>query len=67
MGEAVEDGAGEALRSEHFCPLVERQVRGDDDRAALVTLGDDLEQELGAGLAEGDEAEFVDDQQNEPS
>jgi hypothetical protein len=63
VGQAVENGAGEALRAEDLGPFVEGQVRGDDDRAALVALGDDLEEQLGAGLAERHEAEFVDDQQ----
>ena len=44
VGQAVEDGARQALRSEDLGPFVEGQVRGDDDRAALVALGDDLEQ-----------------------
>ena len=63
MCQAIEDGAGEALRSEDLGPLVEWQVRGDDDRPALVALGDDLEEQLGAGLREWYEAEFIDDQQ----
>ena len=49
VGEAIEQGAGKALGSEHRGPLVERQVAGDDDRAALVALAEDLEQQLGAG------------------
>ena len=63
MGQAVQNGAGEAFRAEDLGPFIEWQVGGDDDRAALVALGDDLEQQLGAGLAERNEAEFVDDQQ----
>ena len=31
VGQAVEDGAGQALRAEDLGPLVEGQVRGDDD------------------------------------
>ena len=60
VGQAVQDGAGEAFRSEHFGPFVEGQVGCDDDGAALVALRDDLEEQFGAGLAEGDEAQLVD-------
>ena len=63
MGQTVQNGASKAFRAEDLCPLVEWQVRGDDDRAALVALGDDFEEQLGAGLAERDESQFVDDQQ----
>ena len=55
--------AGEALRTEDLGPFVEGQIGCDDDGAALVALGDDLEEQLGAGLAEGDKAQLVDDQQ----
>ena len=63
VGQSVEDGAGQALCSEDLGPFVERQVGCDDDGAALVALRYDLEEQLGAGLAEGDEAQLVDDQQ----
>ena len=62
MGEAIEDSAGKTLRSEDLGPFVEGQVRGDDDRAALVALRDDLEQEFGPGLGERNEAELVDEE-----
>ena len=48
VGEAIEQGAGEPLGAKHAGPLVERQVAGHDGRAALVTLAEDLKQELGA-------------------
>jgi hypothetical protein len=63
VGQAVEDGARQALRSEDLGPFVEGQDRSDDDRAALVALRDDFEEPFGAGLAEGNEAQLVDDQQ----
>ena len=40
-------------------PLIERQVGGDDGRATLIALAEDLEQELGAGWRERDITEFV--------
>src|SRR6516165_11344964 len=50
-------------RPEHTGPLVERQIGGDNDGAALVTLAEDLEQELRTGRRQGDVTELVDDQQ----
>ena len=62
MGEAIEERAGEALGAEHLGPFVERQIGGDQGRAPLVALAEHLEQQLGAGLGQRHEAEFVDDQ-----
>jgi hypothetical protein len=47
-------GVGEDLD-----PFAEKQVGGDDQRAALVALGDDLEDELGGSFGQGQLAEFV--------
>ena len=63
MSEPVEQRAGEALRSEHGGPFVKRQVRGDDSRAAFVTLREDVEQQFGAGARERHITQLVDDQQ----
>src|SRR6266705_2188512 len=63
VGEPIEQRAGQPLGPEHAGPLVERQIAGDEGGAALVTLAEDLEQELRAGRRQGDIAEFVDDQQ----
>src|SRR5262245_66464793 len=63
VGQAIEQRAGQSLGSEHASPLVERQIGGDNDGAALVTLAEDLEQELRAGCRQRDTAEFIDDQQ----
>jgi len=41
--------ASQALGGEHARPLVEGQVAGDDNRAALIALAEDLEQQLGTG------------------
>ena len=54
--------AGEALGAEHLGPFVEGQIGGDQGRAPLVALAEHLEQQLGAGLRQRHEAEFVDDQ-----
>ena len=62
VGEAIEERAGEALGAEHLGPFVEGQIGGDQGRAPLVALAEHLEQQLGAGLRQRHEAEFVDDQ-----
>ena len=66
MNEAVQQGAGQSLRAEDLGPLIEGQVGGDQDRPPLVSLAEDLEEELRAGLGERDEAKLVDDEQLEP-
>ena len=40
-------------------PFAEGQVGGDDDRGLLVEAADQVEQQLAAGLGEGQIAEFV--------
>src|SRR6202166_3229971 len=59
----IEQRAGQPLGPEHAGPFVERQIAGDDGGAALVSLAEDLEQELRAGRRQRHVAEFVDDQQ----
>ena len=63
MGETVEQCPGQALGAEGLGPFVEREVGGDERGAPLVALRDQLEQKLGAGLAQRHEAQLVDDQQ----
>jgi len=63
VGEAVEQGSGEAFRAEDLGPLLEGQIRSDQCRAPFVALAEHLEEQLGARLGERHEAELVDDQQ----
>ena len=63
VSEAVEQCAGQAFGGEHAGPFIERQIAGDDDRAAFVTLAEGLEQQLCARRRERDIAQFVDDQE----
>ena len=56
VGEAVQQSPGQAFRAEYLRPLIERQVGGHQDRAPLVALAEDFEQQLGAGLRERHEA-----------
>ena len=63
VGETVEQRPGQALGAEGPGPFVEGEVGGDEGGAPLVALRDQLEQKLGAGLAQRHEAQLVDDQQ----
>ena len=45
---------------------LERPVRADGQGAAFVGAGDEPEQQLGAGVVERGEAEFVEDDQVDP-
>ncbi len=49
VGEPVEQGAGEPLRSQDGCPILEGEVRGDDGRAPLAALREGLEEQRGSG------------------
>ena len=64
-GESVQQCAREPLRAEDLRPLVEGKVGGDEYGPSLVALAYDLEEELSPGLGEGNEAQFVDDEQLE--
>ena len=62
--DAVEEGGGEGgVVVEDGGPVFEGLVGGQDDRAAFVALADDLEEQVGAALVDGQIAQFVDDQQ----
>ena len=62
-GDAVEQRAGEALAGEDGGPFLEGQVGGDDGGAVLVAPAEDVEQELAAGLGQGDVSELGDEVQ----
>ena len=61
MGQAIEHGGGHFSVAEDLRPIGEGEVRGYDDRGVFVELADEMEQQLRAGLAERQIAEFVDD------
>ena len=61
MGEAVEQRGGHLGVAEDARPFAEGEVGGDDDRGLLVEPADQVEQQLAAGLGEGQIAEFVED------
>ena len=63
VGDAVDDGFGEAGVGEDLGPFAEGQVGGDDQAAAFVALADDLEDELGGAFGQVQVSELVKDHQ----
>ena len=60
----IQDGGGQgAVIVEHLGPLLKRPVGGDHDRALFIAQADDLEEEIGPRLVNGEVAEFVEDEQ----
>ena len=62
MGQPVEQRASHPFGAEDLGPFVEGQIRGHARRCVLVALGEDLDQQLGAGLRQRDVAELGHDQ-----
>jgi hypothetical protein len=58
--ETVEHGCRHFGVAENLGPVGKGEVRRDEDRGVLVELADEVEEELAAGLAEWQVAEFVD-------
>ena len=48
----IQQRGGHALALEDLVPLTEGEVAGDQQAATLVTLGEDLKEQLGSGAAE---------------
>ena len=65
MGEPVEKRGGHLGVAEDARPFAEGEICGDDDRSALVELADQMEEQLAAGLSEGQIAEFVENDEVE--
>ncbi len=53
VGEPVEQRGGHLGVAEDGRPFAEGEIGGDDDRGAFVEAADQVEQELSAGLREG--------------
>src|SRR3954465_438658 len=67
MSEAIEKRRGHlGVAGEDTRPFAEGEVGGDDDRGALVEPRDQMEEQLAAGLGEGQIAELVEDDEVEP-
>src|SRR5450755_2236632 len=61
VGEPVDDGLRESGVWEYLGPFSERQVGGDDQAGAFVSLGEDLEDELGGAVGQRQVAQLVAD------
>jgi hypothetical protein len=61
--ESVEEADGGGVLGQEAAPLVEGPVAGDAERAAFAGGGDEPEQQLGAGVVERREPDFVDQEQ----
>jgi hypothetical protein len=65
MQKAVEECRGErAVVVEYFGPVLIHAVRRNYDGASLIPLADDLEEQVGAMLVDGEIAEFINDEQS---
>ena len=66
VGQTVEQGCGHLGVAEDGRPFAEGEVGGDDDQGALVEPAHEVEEQLPAGLGEGQVAEFVEDDEVAP-
>jgi hypothetical protein len=67
VGLTIEERGGEFLvAGKDGDPFRETETRGDHGGAALVAVGDQIEEQLAADAIEGHEAELVDDQHLDP-
>ena len=66
VGDPVNDRLREARVGEHLGPIAERQVRGHDQRSALVSLADHLEHQLRGAVREGQIPQLIEQQDLDP-
>ena len=63
MRKSVQERRRHPLALEDLLPFAERQIARHQKTGALVTVGEDLEQQVGAGATERQVAQFIADQQ----
>ena len=61
MGQPVEECRRHLGVAKDAGPFAKSEIGGDNDRGSLVDPADQMKQELSAGLREGQESEFVED------
>jgi len=66
MGQAIQQSAGQTLRTEDAGPFVKRQIAGDQCRVLFIATAERLEQQLRPDGGKGHITEFIDDQQIHP-
>ena len=62
MGQAVQERGGHFGVTEDGGPFAEGEVGGDDHGGSLVKFADEVEQQLAAGLSEGEIAQIEHDE-----
>ena len=65
MGETIEQSRRHFGVAEHARPFAEGEIGGHDDRCSLIEPADEMEEQLPAGLREGQVSEFIEDQEVE--
>jgi hypothetical protein len=61
MNEAVEDGIGQRRVVEEGVPMFDGKLAGDECRAAVIAVIEDLEEVAFSSFSKWDESEIVDD------
>jgi hypothetical protein len=65
MREPIEQRGGHLGIAEDGRPFAEGEIGGDDDGCALIEAADEMEEQLAAGVGEGQIAEFIKDDEVE--
>jgi hypothetical protein len=63
MDEPVDQRRGQSIVVNHSVALSEFEVRGDDHASTLLTVGCNLEQDLGRVTMQGQKAQIIHDEQ----
>jgi len=65
VSDPVQKGSGESLGAKDLRPFFEGQVCGQHEAMMLIGLADDLEEQFGSCLGEGNISEFINHQEME--
>jgi len=65
VSEPVKQCAGEPLGAKDLDPFLESQVGGHHEAVMLIGPADDLKEQFGPGLGEGNISQFINDQEME--
>ena len=65
MSKPVQQGAGESFGAEDFRPFLKGQVRSQHKAVMFIGPTDDLEEQFGSGLGEGNISQFINHQEVE--
>ena len=67
MGEAIQQRRRELfVTGKDGHPLGKREISGDDRRAPLIAIRDQIEEQLAADAVKRDEAQLIDDEDVDP-